>query len=120
MLIPLTNVSALAFIFSCGMVALACLRMRFTEPDLPRPYEVPGGKFGISLAIAACAIIIGLLVIPFSRLPQHGGVEHRDRLVGYWPGPHGFHQFPQKVTPSRGGSGARDPLFRAPNPAPLG
>ena len=66
MLIPLTNVSALAFIFSCGMVALACLRMRFTEPDLPRPYEVPGGKFGISLAIAACAIIIGLLVIPFS------------------------------------------------------
>ena len=66
MLIPLTNVSALAFIFSCGMVALACLRMRFTEPDLPRPYEVPGGKFGICLAIAACAIIIGLLVIPFS------------------------------------------------------
>ena len=66
MLIPLTNVSALAFIFSCGMVALACLRMRFTEPDLPRPYEVPGGKFGIGLAIAACAIIIGLLVVPFS------------------------------------------------------
>ena len=66
MLIPLTNVSALAFIFSCGMVALACLRMRFIEPDLPRPYEVPGGKFGIGLAIAACAIIIGLLVIPFS------------------------------------------------------
>ena len=66
MLIPLTNVSALAFIFSCGMVALACLRMRFTEPDLPRPYEVPGGKFGISLAIVACGTIIGLLVIPFS------------------------------------------------------
>ena len=66
MLIPLTNVSALAFIFSCGMVALACLRMRFTEPDLPRPYEVPGGKFGISLAIVACSTIIGLLVIPFS------------------------------------------------------
>lgn len=121
MLIPLTNVSALAFIFSCGMVALACLRMRFTEPDLPRPYEVPGGKFGISLAIAACAIIIGLLVIPFSPASLNM-VEWsiRDRLVGYWPGPHGFHQFPQKVTPSRGGSGARDPLSRAPNPAPLG
>ena len=27
---------------------------------------MPGGKFGIGLAIAACAIIIGLLVIPFS------------------------------------------------------
>ena len=85
--------SALAFIFSCGMVALACLRMRFTEPDLPRPYEVPGGKFGIGLAIAACAIIIRPARDSVLSLPQHGGVEHRDRLVGYWLGPHGFHQF---------------------------
>ena len=66
MLIPLTNVSALAFIFSCTMVAIACLRMRYTEPDLPRPYKVPGGKFGICLAIAAGTVIIGLLVLPFS------------------------------------------------------
>ena len=66
MLIPLTNVSALAFIFSCTMVAFACLRMRYTEPDLPRPYKVPGGKFGIVLACAAGCIIIGLLVLPFS------------------------------------------------------
>ena len=66
MLIPLTNVSALAFIFSCTMVALACFKMRYTEPDLPRPYKVPGGKIGIGLAIAAGAIIIGLLVLPFS------------------------------------------------------
>lgn len=27
---------------------------------------MPGGKFGISLAIVACGTIIGLLVIPFS------------------------------------------------------
>ena len=66
MLIPLTNVSALAFIFSCTMVAVACLRMRYTEPDLPRPYKVPGGKFGISLAILAGSAIICLLVLPFS------------------------------------------------------
>lgn len=38
MLVSLTNVSALAFIFSCMMVSFACLKMRFTEPDLPRPY----------------------------------------------------------------------------------
>lgn len=66
MLVPLTNVSALAFIFSCTMVSLACLRMRYTEPDLPRPYKVPGGKFGISLAILAGGIVIGLMVVPFS------------------------------------------------------
>lgn len=66
MLIPLTKVSALAFIFSCTMVALACLKMRFTEPDLPRPYKVPGGKFGIGLAIAAGLIIIALIVLPIT------------------------------------------------------
>ncbi len=66
MLVSLTNVSALAFIFSCTMVSFACLRMRFTEPDLPRPYKVPGGKFGIALACLAGTIIVGLMVVPFS------------------------------------------------------
>ena len=66
MLVPLTNVSALAFIFSCTMVSFACLRMRTTEPDLPRPYKVPGGKLGIGAACLAGSIIIALMVIPMS------------------------------------------------------
>ncbi|MBW6410123.1 APC family permease [Clostridium weizhouense] len=66
MLVPLTNVSALAFIFSCTMVSFACLRMRKTEPNLKRPYKVPGGKFGISAACLAGSIIIGLMIIPSS------------------------------------------------------
>lgn len=44
MLVPLTNVSALAFIFACTMVSFSCYKMRLTEPDLPRPYKVPGGN----------------------------------------------------------------------------
>ena len=66
MLVPLTNVSALAFIFSCTMVSFACLRMRTTEPDLPRPYKVPGGRLGIGAACLAGSIIIALMVIPIS------------------------------------------------------
>lgn len=66
MLVPLTNVSALAFIFSCTMVAFACYRMRNTEPDLPRPYKVPGGKFGIALACLAGSCIVLLMVVPGS------------------------------------------------------
>ncbi len=66
MLLPLTNVSALAFIFSYTMVSFACLRMRKTEPELKRPYRVPGGKLGIGAACLAGCIIIGLLVIPSS------------------------------------------------------
>jgi len=66
MLVSLTNVSALAFIFSCTMVSFACLKMRYTEPGLPRPYKVPGGKAGICMACLAGTIIIGLMVVPFS------------------------------------------------------
>lgn len=66
MLVSLTNVSALAFIFSCTMVSFACLRMRTTEPDLPRPYKVPGGKIGIGAACLAGSIIVGLMVFPMS------------------------------------------------------
>lgn len=66
MLIPLTNVSALAFIFACFMCSAACLKMRFSEPELKRPYSVPGGKFGITLACLACLCIIALMVLPFS------------------------------------------------------
>ena len=66
MLVSLTNVSALAFIFSCMMVSFACLKMRSTEPDLPRPYKVPGGKVGIGFACLAGAIIVLLMVVPFS------------------------------------------------------
>lgn len=66
MLVPLTNVSALAFIFSCTMVSFACLRMRKTEPDLPRPYKVPGGKIGIGAACLCGSLIVALMVIPAS------------------------------------------------------
>lgn len=66
MLVPLTNVSALAFIFSCTMVAFACYRMRNTEPDLPRPYRVPGGKLGIGFACLAGSTIVLLMVVPSS------------------------------------------------------
>ena len=81
---------------------LACLRMRFTEPDLPRPYEVPGGKFGIGLAIAACAIIIGLLVIPFS--PASLNMVEWSIVIGWLAIGLALmlSPIPAKVTPSRG------------------
>ncbi|MEG0853243.1 MAG: APC family permease [Angelakisella sp.] len=66
MLVPLTNVSALAFIFSCTMVSFSCLKMRKTEPDLPRPYKVPCGRVGIGAACLCGSTIIALMVIPGS------------------------------------------------------
>ena len=48
------------------MVSFACLRMRKTEPDLPRPYKVPGGKVGIGAACLCGSLIVALMVIPGS------------------------------------------------------
>ena len=66
MLLPLTAVASLGFIFVCTMAGFACFRLRKTEPELSRPYLVNGGKGGIVAAIVAGLIIIGLMVIPFS------------------------------------------------------
>lgn len=66
LLIPLTKVDALAFVVACTVAAAACLKMRFAEPDLPRPYKVPGGKIGIGIAVLAGLILVGLQVIPGS------------------------------------------------------
>ena len=72
MLVPLTNVASLGFIFACTIAACACLRLRKTEPNLPRPYKVNGGKVGIGCAIAAGAIVIALMVLPFSPAALNG------------------------------------------------
>ena len=66
MLIPLTSVASLGFVFACTMAGLACWKLRKTEPDLPRPYTVNGGMFGIGAAILAGALIIALMVVPMS------------------------------------------------------
>ena len=66
MLIPLTSVASLGFVFACTMAGLACWKLRKTEPDLPRPYTVSGGMFGIGAAILAGSLIIALMVVPMS------------------------------------------------------
>lgn len=66
MLIPLTSVASLGFVFACTMAGLACWKLRKTEPDLPRPYTVSGGMFGIGAAVLAGALIIALMVVPMS------------------------------------------------------
>ncbi len=72
MLVPLTNVASLGFIFACTMAGFACLRLRRTEPALERPYKVNGGRFGICCAIVAGLLIIVLMVVPASPAALNG------------------------------------------------
>jgi APA family basic amino acid/polyamine antiporter len=66
LLVPLTNVSSLAFITACMLVACAAFKLRSSEPNLNRPYKVPGGIAGIGAAVVICATVVLLMVLPFS------------------------------------------------------
>lgn len=66
MLMSLTIVSSLGFVFGCAMISFAALRMRRTEPNLPRPYKVPGGQAGLWAACICGTIIVLLMIVPFS------------------------------------------------------
>lgn len=72
MLMSLTIVSSLGFVFGCAMISYAGLRMRRTEPDLPRPYKVPGGRIGIGTACVCGTIIVLLMILPFSPAAMNG------------------------------------------------
>jgi amino acid transporter len=65
-------VLSFALITACFLVACAMLKLRYAEPDLDRPYRVPGGHPGIWLAILASAAVLLLMIVPTSPV--------------YWPG----------------------------------
>ncbi|NLH28525.1 MAG: APC family permease [Syntrophomonadaceae bacterium] len=66
LLVPLTNVVSLALIAACFLVSCAAMKLRFSEPDLKRPYKTPGGLVGIGLAILASAAVLLLIIVPTS------------------------------------------------------
>ena len=66
LLVPLTNVVSLALIAACFLVSCAAMKMRFSEPDLTRPYKTPGGLIGIGFAILASAAVLLLIIVPTS------------------------------------------------------
>jgi amino acid transporter len=63
-LVPLTNVSSLAFMFACFLVSCSALKLRFSKPNLNRPYKVPFGIAGIVMAILASFIVVFLMLFP--------------------------------------------------------
>ena len=41
----------------------AAVKLRRIDPDTPRPYSVPGGRFGLILSATVCEIVVALSVI---------------------------------------------------------
>ena len=64
-LVWLVDAGSFMVVIAYGMVALAFLKLRFSEPDMPRPFLVPQGKIVGVLALIL-SIGLGTLYLPGS------------------------------------------------------
>lgn len=57
--------SSIVFLLPYLMMALSFLKLRVTDPDAHRPYQVPFGKAGAWLATALCLVSLALAIVFF-------------------------------------------------------
>ena len=67
----LTSFSAAGYVLSWAVTAFCLLRLRKTEPELPRPYRIPGGRKAAWFAALSMTALLILLLIP--RQPVYMG-----------------------------------------------
>ncbi len=64
----LTDLAALVYLTVYLIMFSAAIKLRYSEPDTPRPYKVPGGKTGMwffaGLGILACLAAMALGLVP--------------------------------------------------------
>ena len=64
MLVWLSNAGGLGVVISLLMVSCAFLKLRKTEPDMPRPFRAGKTSLVGTLAVAACVLLGLLYVVP--------------------------------------------------------
>lgn len=73
------------YVLMYAMMFAAALRLRRTQPDVPRPFRIPGGRpgiwfvCGIGIVFSAAAIIVGF--IPPAGLDEATAISHTIVLV---------------------------------------
>jgi amino acid transporter len=60
----LTVLAAQLILMMYFLIFIAVIRLRYTQPDTHRPYQIPGGKLGLWLTagVGACACIFSFLI----------------------------------------------------------
>jgi glutamate:GABA antiporter len=76
----LTALVAQTFLIMYLLMYLSVVRLRFTEPDAPRPFKIPGGKIGLALVVgsgvAGALFTVFLGFIPATHLSVSGTVAY--------------------------------------------
>ena len=60
----MTSFSAAAFVLSWTITSYSLIRLRKTEPDLPRPYKIPGGIAMGGFSAIVTTVVFILLFVP--------------------------------------------------------
>ncbi|MCI5689688.1 MAG: APC family permease [Clostridiales bacterium] len=77
----ITSFSAAAFVLSWTLTSYSLIRLRKTEPDLERPYKIPGGMAtGIFSAVVTTVVLV-LLFVPNN--PVYMGKTASRMFVGW-------------------------------------
>lgn len=66
-LVWIIDAGSFAVVIAYGMVALAFIRLRITEPDMPRPFRV---RYGMTVGVLAALMSLGLFVIYLPGSPS--------------------------------------------------
>ncbi len=82
----LSAVTAQIIVVMYGLMFASVIRLRYTQPDRPRPYRIPGGMPGVWLAggtgLVACVFSFYLGFVPPSQLQTGNTVVYVLLLVG--------------------------------------
>jgi len=82
-LLPIINVSASAFALAFLSTCLGVLRLRIKQPDIHRPYRLPGGKFTASIGAVSCLFML-LLSIYEPYVLAKGGFPFEWVIMIFW------------------------------------
>lgn len=77
----LLQLGSTAFVIGWLLVCLSAVRLRRTEPDMPRPYRMPGGRIMGWLGILSSGFMVLNCVLPF--LPGYMGGSGIVVLLGW-------------------------------------
>jgi glutamate:GABA antiporter len=76
----LTALVAQTFLVMYFLMYISVVRLRFTKPDAPRPFKIPGGKLGLAvvvgLGVAGAAFTFFLGFIPATHLSTSGTIAY--------------------------------------------
>jgi len=82
----LSSLTGALYLIMYMLMYLAGIRLRKTQPDMPRPFKVPGGQYGMSvfggLGFVAVVFAFVLCFIPPSQLPINSPTVYTLFIVG--------------------------------------